>query len=110
MQYLITGLKNKLDHITDFDDDVVAPSDVSAAVMSSRPELLTLAKRDFSRTETDALIGVIGALLKVNRKLKELCEQLAEDLEDANNRFINIRELATEVRKSATVVFDYDEE
>lgn len=106
-RYRIRGLQERMDDRNTFDEEIKVPSVLAMAIQTSRPELLALAKKDFNRAETDMLVDTIGTLLKHTIKLSNLCEQLADDLQEAVDNLNDVHETLDKARSQARIELDY---
>ncbi len=64
-----------------FSEPLDVPADIGAALITGRPELLTLASRDMKKEEVSRLLNVLRVLMETNQLLKEHASLLAQRAE-----------------------------
>lgn len=80
----LIAIQEKLDGWASLCEEVPLPSDLAAALMTGRPELVALCKpRDMTAAEVAPLLNLIRVLLKTNRLLQEHAQAVSEMAFDA---------------------------
>lgn len=65
-----------------FSEPLDVPADIGAALITGRPELLTLSSRDMKKEEVARLLNVLRVLMETNQLLKEHASMLAQRAHD----------------------------
>lgn len=92
----------KLDSWNSFVENMTVPTDIYAALMTNRPELLKACPpRELNKEECAALYGVLAGLMQTNAALREHAQDLAHFVDTWGSAFKQLHSVGNRIQRFA---------